>query len=64
MDKAPGCNTRAAATSVTRQRVCQAVAVAGLATTGTPDGSAGTVFSHRHQDGKLNLPMNNGNLRV
>ena len=44
--------------------VSQAVAVAGLTITGTPDSSAGAAFSHKPQIGKLKALMNSATPRV
>ena len=57
-DSAPAGSTPDSTTSRTMRCVSQAVAVAGLTTTGTPDSSAGAAFSHRPQDGKLKALMN------
>ena len=58
MLSAPGGNTPASITSLTMRWVSQAVAVAGLTMTGTPDSNAGAAFSHRPQAGKLKALMN------
>jgi hypothetical protein len=63
-DSAPGGSTPASTTSRTMRCVSQAVAVAGLTTTGTPDSSAGAAFSHRPQLGKLKALMNSARPRV
>ena len=44
--------------------VSQAVAVAGLMMTGTPDSSAGAAFSHKPQAGKLKALMNSATPRL
>ena len=56
--RAPGGRILASMTSLTISWVSQAVAEAGLATTGTPESRAAAAFSHRPHDGKLNALMN------
>ena len=63
-DSAPAGSTPASTTSFTMRCVSQAVAVAGLTITGTPDSSAGAAFSHRPQLGKLNALMKSATPRV
>ena len=58
MDRAPTGRTPASITSCTMRWVSQAVLVAGLTMTGTPDSSAGAAFSHRPQLGKLKALIN------
>ena len=63
-DNAPKGSTPASTTSLTMRWVNQAVAVAGLMMTGTPDSNAGAAFSQRPQLGKLNALMNSATPRV
>ena len=58
-DKAPAGKMLAFTTSCTMRWVNQAVEVAGLMMTGTPDNKAGAAFSHKPQLGKLKALMNN-----
>ena len=52
-ESAPSGSTPAFTTSSTMRWVSHAVAVAGLASTGTPESSAGAAFSHSPHAGKL-----------
>ena len=63
-DSAPTGSTPASTTSFTMRWVSQAVAVAGLMITGTPESRAGAAFSHRPQLGKLKALMNSATPRV
>ena len=63
-DRAPAGSTPAWTTSSTMRWVSQAVAVAGLTITGTPESRAGAAFSHRPQLGKLKALMNSATPRV
>jgi hypothetical protein len=63
-DRAPAGSTPASTTSRTMRCVSQAVEVAGLTITGTPDSNAGAAFSQRPQDGKLKALMNSATPRV
>ena len=63
-DSAPLGKMPASTTSFTMRCVSQAVAVAGLMITGTPDSNAGAAFSHRPQAGKLKALMNRATPRV
>ncbi len=57
MPRAPAGSTPASITSLTICWASHAVAVAGLASTGTPESSATAAFSHRPHDGKLKALM-------
>ena len=63
-DKAPAGSTPASITSRTMRCVSQAVDVAGLTMTGTPESRAGAAFSHSPQDGKLNALMSSATPRA
>jgi len=54
----------ASTTSLTMRWVNQAVVVAGLTMTGTPDNRAGAAFSHKPHEGKLKALMNKATPRV
>ena len=63
-DRAPAGRMPASTTSRTMRCVSQAVAVAGLMMTGTPESRAGAAFSHRPQEGKLKALMKRASPRV